>query len=58
MGRNGNLRLPMDLVTDFAERFYERIGEMADDFRELAAELPDEIPQGGGCLVTCGDEST
>ena len=40
------------------ERFYERIGEMADDFRELAAELPDEIPEGGGCLVTCGDEPT
>ena len=35
------------------ERFYERIGEMADTFRELAAEVPDEVPQGGGCLVTC-----
>ncbi len=35
------------------ERFYERIGEMADTFRELAAEVPDEVPRGGGCLVTC-----
>ncbi len=35
------------------ERFYERIGEMADDFRELAAEVPDEVPVGGSCLVTC-----
>ena len=35
------------------ERFYERIGEMADTFRELAAEAPDEMPPGGGCLVTC-----
>ena len=35
------------------ERFYERIGEVAVTFRELAAELPDEIPQGAGCLATC-----
>jgi hypothetical protein len=35
------------------ERFYERIGEVAVTFRELAAEAPDEIPQGGGCLATC-----
>jgi FMN phosphatase YigB (HAD superfamily) len=35
------------------ERFYERIGEMATAFRELAAEVPEEIPEGGGCLVRC-----
>ncbi len=35
------------------ERFNERIGEMANDFRELAADVPDEIPEGGGCLVRC-----
>lgn len=35
------------------ERLYERIGELADTFRELAAEVPDEIPRSGGCLVTC-----
>ena len=35
------------------ERFFERIGEMADTFRELAAEAPDEVPAGGGCLVRC-----
>ena len=35
------------------ERFYERIGEVADTFRELAEEAPEEIPPGGGCLVTC-----
>jgi hypothetical protein len=35
------------------ERFYERIGEVAITFRELAAEAPDEAPQGGGCLATC-----
>ena len=35
------------------ERFYERIGEMADTFRELAAEAPDERPPGGDCLVRC-----
>lgn len=35
------------------ERFYQRIGEMADTFRELAADVPDEVPVGGGCLVTC-----
>jgi hypothetical protein len=35
------------------ERFYTRIGEMAETFRELAADVPDEIPPGGGCLVLC-----
>ncbi len=35
------------------ERLYERIGEMADTFRELAAEAPEEVPAGGGCLVRC-----
>ena len=35
------------------ERFYERIGETAQVFRELAADVPNEIPQGGGCLATC-----
>jgi hypothetical protein len=34
-------------------RFYDRIGEMADTFRELAAEVPDDVPTGGGCLVSC-----
>lgn len=33
------------------QRFNERIGEMAATFRELAAEAPGEVPQGGGCLV-------
>ncbi len=42
-----------NLTVKQRERFYERIGEMAQVFRELAAEVPDEIPQGGGCLVTC-----
>jgi hypothetical protein len=35
------------------ERFYERLGEVADTFRELAEEAPEEIPPGGGCLVSC-----
>jgi hypothetical protein len=35
------------------ERFYERIGEVAETFRELAEDAPEEIPPGGGCLVTC-----
>jgi hypothetical protein len=35
------------------EKFYTRIGEMATTFRELAAEVPDDIPAGGGCLVRC-----
>ena len=33
------------------ERFRERIGELATTFRELAADVPDEVPSGGGCLV-------
>ena len=35
------------------ERFYQRIAEMADTFRELAADVPNEVPVGGGCLVSC-----
>ncbi len=35
------------------ERFAERTGELATAFRELAAQLPDEVPRGGGCLATC-----
>ena len=42
-----------NLTEQQRERFYERIGEVAVTFRELAAEAPDEIPQGGGCLATC-----
>ena len=34
-------------------RFETRIGEMATAFRELAEEVPDQVPQGGGCLVRC-----
>ena len=36
------------------ERFYERIGEMATTFRELAAEVPKEVPEAAGCLVCPG----
>ena len=35
------------------ERFYERLGEVANTFRELAAEVPKSTPAGGGCLVSC-----
>lgn len=35
------------------ERFQEKLGELATAFRELAAEAPEEIPEGGGCLVRC-----
>jgi hypothetical protein len=42
-----------NLTENQRERFYERIGEMADTFRELAADVPDETPRGGGCLVVC-----
>ena len=35
------------------EKFYTRITEMATAFRELAADVPDEVPVGGGCLVRC-----
>ncbi len=35
------------------ERFYERLGEVATTFRELAAEVPEKVPAGGGCLATC-----
>jgi len=42
-----------NLTEQQRERFYERIGEVAVTFRELAAEAPDEIPRGGGCLATC-----
>lgn len=36
------------------ERFYERIGDVATTFRELAAEAPADAPPGAGCLV-CPD---
>ena len=42
-----------NLTVKQRERFYTRIGEMAETFRELAADVPDEIPPGGGCLVLC-----
>ncbi len=42
-----------NLTAKQRERFYERIGEMAETFRELAAEAPEEMPPGGGCLATC-----
>ncbi|MGE0622957.1 MAG: DUF6279 family lipoprotein [Pseudomonadales bacterium] len=32
-------------------RFSERLSEMATTFRELAAEVPADVPVGGGCLV-------
>ena len=35
------------------ERFFSGLNELADDFYELAADLPDEVPAGGGCLVRC-----
>jgi hypothetical protein len=35
------------------ERFYTRVDDLATTFRELAEEAPDEVPQGGGCLVRC-----
>ena len=35
------------------ERFNTRIDELAVTFRELSEDLPDEVPEGGGCLVRC-----
>ena len=43
-----------NLTDEQRERFYTRIGEMAVAFRELAADVPDQVPEGGGCLVRCG----
>jgi len=40
-----------NLTDEQRARFDERILEMATTFRELAAEVPDEVPKGGGCLV-------
>ena len=48
-------RLKWEVQTEnaAARRFYERLGEVATTFRELAAEAPAEVPRGGGCLATC-----
>lgn len=45
------------LINDFddkqRERFFERTGELAQTFRELSEDVPDQVPLGGGCLVRC-----
>ena len=45
------------LIRDFndkqRERFATRLSELAETFRELSEDLPDEVPRGGGCLVRC-----
>jgi hypothetical protein len=41
------------LTDEQRQRFGERVGDLADTFRELAAEVPDTVPAGGGCLATC-----
>jgi hypothetical protein len=45
------------LIRDFNDkqrgRFKTRLAEMAETFRELSEDLPDEVPSSGGCLVRC-----
>lgn len=34
-------------------RFFSRMNSVAEDFRELVAEAPEQEPASGGCLVVC-----
>jgi hypothetical protein len=53
LAREVTVWLLNNLTAKQRERFDTRVGEVATTFRELAADVGDEIPSGGGCLVRC-----